>query len=167
RLRREGVAVAAPVEKPGVFPLEWTATPFWLALTGSMGKVLVRYRPDYPPERVEAERQALRELSDWCRANAYPWMLEVVVPAADGEREEEFARDVRPGILARYIDEASRHGIAPDYWKMEGTTSAEGARVVDDAIRRAGGAGFLVLGKAAPLETVGQWFRTARAMDSA
>ena len=167
RLRERGVAVAAPVEKPGVFPLEWTATPFWRALTGSMGKVLVRYRPEYPAARLDAERRALRELSDWCRAHACPWMLEVVVPAEPGEREEDFARDARPAIVARYIDEANRHGITPGYWKMEGTASPDGARMVDEAIRRTGGAAFLVLGKAAAMETIAQWFRAARTMASA
>lgn len=167
RLRAQDVPVAAPVEKPGVFPLEWTAAPFWAALTGSMGKVLVRYRPEYPLARVEAERRALRELSDWCHANRCPWMLEVVVPAESHEPEDQFAADGRPRIVARYIDEAYERGIKPDYWKMEGTTSANGARLVDEAVRRVSGPAFLVLGKAAPLPTIEAWFRAARTMRSA
>jgi len=166
-LRARAIGVAAPVEKPGVFPLEWTAEPFWAALTGSMAKVLVRYRPDYPHGRVEAEQQALRELSDWCGRQGCPWMLEVVVPAGSGENEEPFARDVRPGALARYITQAYERGIRPDYWKMEGTTSLAGARLVDEAVQRVTGPGFLVLGKAAPLETIERWFRAAHTMKTA
>ena len=166
-LRARAIAVAAPVEKAGVFPLEWTAEPFWAALTGSMAKVLVRYRPDYPPSRVEAEQQALRELSDWCRHQACPWMLEVVVPTEGQEEEEEFAREVRPAAVARYIAQAYDRGIQPDYWKMEGTTSVEGARLVDEAVQRVRGPAFLVLGKAAPLDTIERWFRAAHTMKTA
>jgi 5-dehydro-2-deoxygluconokinase len=166
-LRARDIAVAAPVEKAGVFPLEWTAEPFWAALTGSMAKVLVRYRPDYPPSRVEAEQQALRELSDWCRHQACPWMLEVVVPTESGENEEQFAREVRPAAVARYIAQAYERGIRPDYWKLEGTTSVDGARLVDEAVQRVRGPAFLVLGKAAPLETIERWFRAAQAMKTA
>jgi 5-dehydro-2-deoxygluconokinase len=166
-LRAREIAVAAPVEKAGAFPLEWGTEPFWAALTGSMAKVLVRFRPEYPQARVEAEQQALRELSDWCREQSCPWMLEVVVPSERHENEEQFAREVRPAVVAGYIAEAYARGIQPDYWKMEGTTSEDGARLVDEAIQIVSGPSFLVLGKAAPLGTIEQWFRAAHAMKTA
>lgn len=165
-LSRRGVLVAAPAERAGAFPLEWACEPFWASLTGSMAKVLVRYRPDDAEERVETERRRLRELGDWCRAHDHRWMLEVVVPCAPDDDEREFARHGRPAAVAQYIEQAYAAGIVPTYWKMEGTTSGEAAAAVDAAIRAQSGVGFLVLGKAAPLTTIAQWFQAARTMPS-
>ncbi|MCL4847667.1 MAG: DUF2090 domain-containing protein [Acidobacteria bacterium] len=164
--QRDGILVATPAERAGVFPLEWTSEPFHAALTGDMVKVIVRHRPEYSEERIAAERGKLRTLGDWCRVNARPFLLEVVVMRAH-EDERTFETAGRPAILADYIRASYDAGIVPDFWKMEGTTDAAAAAVVDEAIAEREGPRFLVLGKGAGFGLVEQWFAAARRMRSA
>jgi 5-dehydro-2-deoxygluconokinase len=164
--RRDGILVATPVEKAGVFPLEWTSEPFDAALTGDLVKVIVRHRPEFGAERVAAERRKLRTLGDWCRVNTRPFLLEVVV-MREHEDEATFETAGRPAILADYIRTSYDAGIVPDFWKMEGTTDAAAAAVVDEAVAEREGPKFLVLGKGAGFGLVEQWFAAARRMRTA
>lgn len=164
--RADGILVATPVEKPGVFPLEWTSEPFDAALTGDMVKVIVRHRPDYGVDRVEAERSKLRTVSAWCRANRRPFLLEVVV-MREHEPEADFETSGRPAILADYISASYAAGIVPDLWKMEGTTDAAAAARVDAAIAGRPEPRFLVLGKGAGFDLVERWFAAAHTMATA
>lgn len=164
--RADGILVATPVERAGVFPLEWTSEPFDAALTGDLAKVIVRHRPEYSGERVAAERQKLKTLGDWCLAHGRPFLLEVVV-MREHEDEATFETAGRPAILADYIRASYAAGIVPDFWKVEGTTDAGAAAVVDAAVAERRGPRFLVLGKGAGFDLVESWFVAARRMTTA
>lgn len=161
-----GISVGTPAEKPGVFPLQWAGDPMDRMLTGTFVKVLVRHRPDYADDFVHPQLARLRELAAWCDRHAQPLVLEVVVPRA-GEPEEHFETEGRAPIVADYVRRAYGEGIVPAYWKMEGTTSAAAAAVVDEAITEREGPRFLVLGKGAGFELVERWFATAKGMRTA
>lgn len=164
--RHDGIAVATPAEKPKTFPLEWAADPFHAALTGSIAKVLVRHRPESPRAQVQDERDKLKTLAAWCAAERRPLLVEVVV-MREREPEAEFEATGRPAIVVDYVREAYADGLVPDFWKMEGTTSAAAAAAIDAAIAEREGPRFLVLGKGAGFDLVEQWLAVARRMTTA
>ncbi|MEZ5284650.1 MAG: DUF2090 domain-containing protein [Vicinamibacterales bacterium] len=166
RAAAEGIVVATPAERAGAFPLEWAADPFDRVLTGSMVKVLVRHRPEYPRSRTNAEHARLRALADWCTAHARPLLVEVVV-MREQEDEAAFEAEGRPAIVAAYIRDAYARGLAPDFWKMEGTVNPAAAAAIDAALVERDGPRFLVLGKGAGFELVEQWIGVAKQMSSA
>lgn len=166
QVRGERIAVATPAEKAGVFPLEWATTPFDEALTGTIVKVLVRYRPEHTPDRVQAERDKLKMLAAWCAGHRKPLLVEVLVMRQD-EDEAAFETTGRPSIIVDYIRQAYADGLAPDFWKMEGTVSVDAAAAIDAAVAERKGPRFLVLGKGAGFDLVEQWIAVARRMQTA
>ena len=154
-----GVNVGTPAEKAGAFPLAWSE-PFSRALTGAFVKVLVRYRPDDDAEIREGQWVKLKALQTWCHGAGKPLVIEVLV-ARRQEPEEPFEASGRPAMLAGFIGEAYRRGIAPDFWKIEGTPSPDGARIIDAAIAADSECRQIILGKAADLGTIARWFAAA------
>ena len=63
-----------------------------------------------------------------------------------------------PAMLARFIAEAYRRGLTPEFWKIEGTLAPEGARAIDAAIGASPACRQIILGKAAELSTIDRWF---------
>jgi 5-dehydro-2-deoxygluconokinase len=167
RARDAGITVGHPLERPGVFPLEWAAEPFWTLATGDFVKVLVRHRPEWEAAVQREQVAKLKTLRDWCDANRRILLLEVVVVARADEREEEFEASGRPSILARFIRDAYAAGIVPDYWKIEGTTSASAMHLVDEAVAERAVAKLLILGKGAGFELIDAWFTAASIARSA
>jgi 5-dehydro-2-deoxygluconokinase len=166
RALASGVEVGTPAEKAGAFPLQWAAERLSDVLTGRFVKVLMRHRDDQPQAIRQAQIEKLLRLQEWCTAAGKPLVVEVLVPR-DREAEDVFEAEGRPAMLASFIREAYRSGLAPDFWKIEGTLAREGARVIDAAIRERPGGRQLILGKAADEETVAAWFAVARASLSA
>lgn len=155
-----GVTVGTPAEKPGVFPLEWTAMPFWKALPGDFAKVLVRYRPEWSADVKVAQVAKLRELAQWCHSKGVPLLLEVLIPRTD-EPEEAFETEGRPVLLAGLIADCYKAGVIPDYWKIEGSTSAHAMQIVDEAIAREPASRLVILGKGAGFDSIDLWFHAA------
>jgi 5-dehydro-2-deoxygluconokinase len=155
-----GVSVGTPAEKPGAFPLAWATEPFDAALTGAFVKVLVRHRPDDGAAIQQAQRDKLDLLHAWCRAAGKPLVVEILV-ARRQEPEAEFEAAGRPSILAAFIADAYRRGLRPEFWKIEGTLSNDGARIIDEAIAANPAGRQIILGKAADLRTIDRWFAAA------
>jgi 5-dehydro-2-deoxygluconokinase len=155
-----GLTVGTPAEKAGAFPLTWSTDPFAAALIGTFVKVLVRFRPDDGEEIREGQWKKLDALQAWCHGAGTPLVIEVLVPRRQ-EAEETFEAAGRPAILAGFIDEAYRRGLTPEFWKIEGTPAAEGARTIDRAIAAQPQCRQIILGKAADLATIERWFAAA------
>lgn len=167
RLAREaGFTVGAPVEKAGVFPLEWQSDPFFDGHAGnSFVKVLVRYRPEWEQAAKDAQMRKLLELEGWCRAEGIPLLVEIVIVRAH-EDPNEFEAQGRPRLLASLIRDAYARGLVPSIWKIEGTNSREGAAIVDEAIRERSEPRQVILGKAADHAAIARWFATAAPLES-
>ncbi len=161
-----GVTVGTPAEKAGAFPLAWATEPLERALTGAFVKVLVRYRPDDDEGIVQEQWAHLEALQAWCRREGKPLVVEVLVSRRQ-EPEDEFEASGRPAMLAGFIGAASRRGVSPEFWKIEGTLSREGARRIDRAIAADPGCRQIILGKAADLATIDRWFAAAAASTTA
>ena len=166
RLMAVGATVGTPAEWPGAHPLRWQSEPMGDALTGRFVKVLARHRPEFAASSVREQIDRLLDLQAWCRDHAQPLVLEVVVPRAT-EPEAEFEATGRAPIMAGYIRRAYAAGLVPDYWKLEGTTDAAAATLVDRAIAEHPSPRFLVLGKAAGMDLVERWFAAATSMTTA
>jgi 5-dehydro-2-deoxygluconokinase len=130
------------------------------ALTGSFVKVLVRFRPDDDELIREAQWEKLKALSLWCRQAGKPLVIEVLV-ARRHEPEEDFEATGRASIVAGFIGQAYRRNLVPQFWKIEGTPSADGARVVDEAVAAHPAGRQILLGKAADFDTIDRWFSVA------
>jgi len=163
---KDGITVGTPAEKAGAVPLAWATDPFSRALTGAFVKVLARHRPD-DDDAVRAEQwNKLEALQAWCRAARKPLVLEVLVARKD-EAEEEFEAAGRPAMLAGFIAEAYRRGLTPEFWKIEGTLAAQGARTIDAAIAAHPACRQIILGKASELSTIDRWFAACAASATA
>jgi 5-dehydro-2-deoxygluconokinase len=162
----DGVDVGTPAEKAGAFPLAWASEPFSRSLIGNFVKVLVRHRTDHPASVTRAQIDKLLQVQEWCRAAGKPLVVEVLVPR-DGESEDAFEAAGRPAMLASFIRGCYDAGVAPAFWKIEGTMSADGARTIDAAVRERPEGRQLILGKAAALEAISAWFAAARQNASA
>jgi 5-dehydro-2-deoxygluconokinase len=162
----KGIPVGAPVEKAGVFPLEWERQPFHALSRGnSFVKVLVRYRPEWPEADREGQWAKLLDLQRWCREEGVPLLVEIIIMKA-GEDEHAFERHGRPSMLAALIREAYARGLVPAIWKIEGTASRAGAITIDDAIRERPEPRQLILGKGAGPEAIASWFDAAAGLPS-
>ncbi len=166
RARAEHIAVATPAEKAGVFPLEWATEPVDQALTGTIVKVLVRYRPEHPPDRVHAERAKLKALAEWCAAHDRPLLVELLVMRQQ-EDEAAFETTRRPSLIVDYIRQAYEDDLVPDFWKMEGTVSTDAAAAIDAAVAGRQGPRFLLLGKGAGFDLIERWIAVAKRMQTA
>ena len=163
---KAGLNVGTPAEKAGAIPLAWATEPFSAALTGAFVKVLARYRADDQAEVLAEQWSKLEALQAWCRAAGKPLVLEVLV-ARKQEPEEEFEASGRPAMLARFIAEAYRRGLTPEFWKIEGTLAPAGARAIDAAIADNPACRQIILGKAAELSTIDRWFAACAASATA
>jgi myo-inositol catabolism protein IolC len=163
---KAGLDVGTPAEKAGAFPLAWSAEPFSRALTGAFVKVLVRYRSDDDEAVRAGQWEKLDALQAWCRGAGKPLVVEILV-ARRGEAEDEFEAIGRPAMLAGFIAEAYARALTPEFWKIEGTLSPEGAQTIDAAIAANPACRQIILGKAAELTTIGRWFAAAAASPTA
>lgn len=157
---RGGLDIGTPAEKAGAFPLAWATDPLDRALIGTFVKVLLRYRPDDDAALREEQFAKLQTLHAWCERTGKPLVLEILVPRKQ-EEEAEFDATGRPAIIAAVIRDAYVRGLTPAFWKIEGTSSAAGARTVDAAIAEHSRGRQIILGKAADLPTIEQWFDAA------
>jgi 5-dehydro-2-deoxygluconokinase len=161
RARAAGAPVGTPVERAGTFPLEWQDEPFHTGLPGNaFAKVLVRYRPEWADEARRGQMAKLLDLQSWCRAERMPLLIEIII-MREHEDEREFEEHGRPLLLSSVIRQAYAQDLVPDIWKIEGTRSASGATIIDDAIRERQGPRQLILGKGADPATIAAWFDAA------
>jgi 5-dehydro-2-deoxygluconokinase len=166
RAKAEGIPVGSPVEKAGVFPLEWEREPFHALSHGnSFCKVLIRYRPEWPEADRRNQLDKLLELQDWCAGADVPLLVEIII-MRNGEDEHAFEERGRPALLASVIRDAYTRGLVPSVWKIEGTRSREGARMIDEAIRERPEPRQVILGKGADPASIASWFDAAAGLPS-
>ena len=168
--RRAAVRIAIPIEESG---REWFGfeVPDWRErldlFDPTWAKVLVRSNPDGDAEANEAQRRALLEVSQHCRATGRGFMFELLVPAepqqldAVGGDVDRYDRELRPGLMVRAIGAFQAAGIEPDVWKLEGLETREDHEAIAAAARSDGRdrVVYVVLGRGADLATVERWLR--------
>jgi len=172
RARAAGVRVVVPAERSGMpeFIFEHgDEFPDAIASSGADAvKALVRYNPSSDPDRNARSRRRLTRLARWCEEAGYPLMLEVLVPPAerdlddDGAVRSEFDSAIRPALTCTAIAELREAGMRPRWWKLEG--QPDRARFADVAAATGAAAGetsCLVLGRGAGGAQLTEWIEAA------
>lgn len=139
------------------------------ALAPQYVKVLVRYNPAGDAAMNERQCDRLKRVSDFCKANGYKFLFELlVVPMPEelrraGGDKERYEQTMRWEGMRGSIVEIRGRGVEPDIWKVEGLDdAAQMAAVVSEA--RAGGrtgVGVVVLGRGERGEKVAAWLTVA------
>ncbi len=171
--RAAGQVLAMPVEKSGQAEFDFEYGESFgeriREFEPAFAKVLVRFNPEGDRELNARQSARLRRLSDWLGERETRFLLELLVPAevaqleaADGDAGR-YDRELRPALVLRAIEELQDAGIEPDLWKLEGLAAREDCERVAALARRGGRdrVSCVVLGRAAPDETVDTWLRAA------
>ena len=170
----KGFTIACPAEKSGQDEFDFEYGDDFArqieAFHPNFCKVLVRYNPegDQALNRLQLER--LARLSAYLTsAERSRFMFELLVPpekaqldAMKGDRKA-YDRDVRPGLMARAIEELQDGKVEPDVWKIEGLDRREDC-VKMVAVARRGGrdrVGCILLGRGEDDLKVREWLSTA------
>ena len=157
---RDGLEIGTPAEKAAAFPLAWSSDPVDRALTGTFVKVLLRFRPDHDAAVRDEQLAKLDVLHAWCDRSSKPLVVEILVPR-EGESEAVFDATGRNVIIAKVVRDVYARGLCPAFWKIEGTSSVDGAGLVDAAVAEHPGGRQIILGKAADFPTIVEWFTAA------
>jgi myo-inositol catabolism protein IolC len=131
-------------------------------------KALVRFNPDNNPKANEGQIEKLKILNEYCHAQNYLFMLEVLVPptkeqlARVGNNSLQFEDNIKPELTTEVIDSFYVFGIAPDVWKLEGMNRKEDFEKVVERIKARGQeAGIVVLGRGEKQDFVEKWITEA------
>jgi myo-inositol catabolism protein IolC len=133
-------------------------------------KVLVRYNPESDRSLNRRQAERLRRLSEYLHGRGTSrFMFELLVPAEKvqlgrlGGDKQEYDRELRPGLMARAIEELQDAGVEPDVWKIEGLDRREDCANVVAAARRGGRdrVGCIILGGGEDDAKVRAWLTTA------
>jgi 5-dehydro-2-deoxygluconokinase len=133
-------------------------------------KVLVRYNPEGDLSLNRRQSGRLKRLSEYLHGRGTSrFMFELLVPAEKGQLDrlggdkQAYDRELRPGLMARAIEELQGAGVEPDVWKIEGLDRREDCANVVAAARRGGRdrVGCIILGRGEDDTKVRQWLTTA------
>jgi myo-inositol catabolism protein IolC len=166
--RREGIAVALPVEQSGAVEFAFEHADWrdrLVEFDPTWAKALVRYNPGGDRAVNARQRQRLLELAQHCDLHGPDLMLELLVPpepeqlaSLHGDRAR-YDLELRPGLMLRAIQDLREAGIRPSVWKIEGLERPADAQWV--AAEAAAGARCVVLGRGEDRSTVDGWLRAA------
>jgi myo-inositol catabolism protein IolC len=175
RAREAGMQLAMPIEASGhpLFQLEYgdLSSDVWLEHVEEFDpdyvKVLVRDNPSF--DAADRDRQAhdLADVTRRLREGDRTFLLELLVPAADGEKSDTYDTDVRPGLTVRVIEYLKSQGVEPHIWKIEGLDRLEDAqRVFAAATAGKEDARVIILGRDAPQEALDRWLTVSSPLAS-
>lgn len=129
-------------------------------------KALVRYNPEHV-EQNKRQLKRLKTLADFCHANGYRLLFELLVPPTDADlarvkTKEAFDAKLRATLTIQAIKEI-QETVDVDIWKLEGFTKAEWRKVVQTIKPDAR---IIVLGRGADKQQVKQWLIDGAAYDA-
>lgn len=132
-------------------------------------KVLVRYNPEGDIEVNQRQTQRLKILADFCHANSFRFMFELLVPATNAQQGKlendlkRYDRELRPNLMASSIKNFQDAGIEVDIWKVEGLhTKADYEKIANQAlVNGRNDVALIVLGHGEEREAVKVWLSVA------
>jgi myo-inositol catabolism protein IolC len=140
------------------------------AMNPTFCKVLVRYNPDADKAMNKAQASRLKQLSDYLHGpGRRMFMFELLVPAEPAQLaqvkndKKAYDRDLRPGLMARAIQDLQDAGVEADVWKIEGLDRREDCVKIVAAAKRNGRdkVGCIILGRGEDDKKVREWLTTA------
>jgi myo-inositol catabolism protein IolC len=133
-------------------------------------KVLVRYNPEGEEPLNRRQSARLRRLSEYLHDKGRSmFMFELLVPAEKAQLDrlkgdkKAYDLELRPGLMARAIEELQDAGVEADVWKIEGLDRREDCEKIVAVAHRNNRdkVGCIILGRGENDEKVHQWLTTA------
>jgi myo-inositol catabolism protein IolC len=170
------IALATPIEASGREWFDFAYGHDWRTHAAFFGarhpKVLIRDNPALDAGERAAQADRVATVSAWARREGLDLIVELLVPATDGDLAsvggdtDRYDREVRPGLTVQAIAFLQDHGVEPAIWKIEGLAQREDAERVAAAARRGDRDGrCVVLGRHAPQPQLDEWLRVAAPVD--
>lgn len=133
-------------------------------------KALIRYHPDGNTNNNRIQLERLKNLSDFCQAHDYKFLIEPLIPPTEEELAREhgdkslYDREIRPELAVRMIKEFQDAGVEVDVWKIEGLSDPLEYQHVVTQARTGGrdGVGIVILGRGESKEMVVEWIKAGR-----
>jgi myo-inositol catabolism protein IolC len=166
------VNLSMPIEASGKDWFEFAYGDDWRAHAESFAtnhaKVLIRDNPSLSvPDRLQ-QAERLKVVSAWATETDHHLIVELLVPATDGDLKsvggdkKRYDDELRPKLTLAVIGFLQDHGADPAIWKVEGMDRSEDAAAVADLARRGGRtADCIVLGRHASKEDLDRWLEIA------
>lgn len=173
RAKQAGLKLAMPVERSGqdTFDFEY-GEDFGAHIERfdpDFSKVLVRLNPEGDEGANRDQLGRLKRLSDWLHEHDRKFLFELLVPAEDqqlqavGGDTDRYDAELRPGLMARAMEQIQDAGVEPDIWKIEGVDEQADATKLAAVARRDGRDGVVcvLLGRGADDAKVDHWLSQA------
>lgn len=133
----------------------------------TFAKVLIKYNPSDPEDMRQRQQVGLKRISDYCHANGYKFLLEVLVGATEQQLKDAggdaaaYDKNLRPALTIQVVKELQDSGVEPDIWKMEGLESRVDYENVVGQMQAGGrnGVSLVILGRGATEPKVEEWLR--------
>jgi len=173
--KKEGFTTILTTEKSGKseFDFEYGEAEFdhIKKYNPEFAKALIRYNPEGDKNLNIRQIEKLRALSDFCHGNGFKFLIEpLVIPTEEelkNSSQEEFDKNLRPGLTLKVMEELQNGGVEPDIWKLEGM---ETKKDYENAVNQArkndrNNVGIIILGRGAEEPQVLHWLKTGASVD--
>ena len=172
--KAHGYTTACPAEKSGQDEFDFEYGDEFAkhieAVDPTFCKVLVRYNPEGDETLNRQQSARLKRLSDYLHSESHRlFMFELLVPAEKAQLDQvngdkkAYDLELRPGLMARAIEQLQDAGVEADVWKIEGLDRREDCERIVAGARRKGRdkVGCIILGRGEDDKKVYEWLTTA------
>jgi myo-inositol catabolism protein IolC len=172
--KAQGYTTACPAEKSGQDEFDFEYGEDFAqhidAFDPTFCKVLVRYNPEGDEVLNRQQATRLKRLADYLHSESHRlFMFELLVPAEKAQLDQvngdkkAYDVEIRPGLMARAIEELQEAGVEADVWKIEGLDRREDCERIVAVAHRKGRdkVGCIILGRGEDDKKVDEWLTTA------
>jgi myo-inositol catabolism protein IolC len=172
--KAQGYTTACPAEKSGQDEFDFEYGEDFAqhidAFDPTFCKVLVRYNPEGDEVLNRQQAARLKRLADYLHSESHRlFMFELLVPAEKAQLDQvngdkkAYDVEIRPGLMARAIEELQEAGVEADVWKIEGLDRREDCERIVAVAHRKGRdkVGCIILGRGEDDKKVDEWLTTA------
>jgi myo-inositol catabolism protein IolC len=172
--KAQGYTTACPAEKSGQDEFDFEYGEDFAqhidAFDPTFCKVLVRYNPEGDEVLNRQQATRLKRLADYLHSESHRlFMFELLVPAEKAQLDQvngdkkAYDVQIRPGLMARAIEELQEAGVEADVWKIEGLDRREDCERIVAVAHRKGRdkVGCIILGRGEDDKKVDEWLTTA------
>lgn len=140
----------------------------------SFVKALVRYNPEGDSVVNKNQLAKLKKFSDWCLVTPYKFLVELLVPATDGQlsgvksNKARYDIELRPKLTSMALREMLAAGILADVWKIEGMDKTQSYQELSDIIKSnyQENVNMVVLGRGQDAKHMEGWLEAAKGVQS-
>jgi 5-dehydro-2-deoxygluconokinase len=166
------INLSMPLEASGHDWFEFAYGEDWKTHAGYFAtdhaKVLIRDNPSLSvPDRLQ-QAERLKIVSAWAADARRSLIVELLVPATDGDLasvggdKKRYDDEVRPKLTLDVMGFLQDHGADPALWKIEGMDATKDAAAVAELAKRGGRtADCIILGRHSSKEDLDRWLEVA------